>query len=228
VTPEGARGVASAGGRPAPMLAAGAGQAFSVVLARVRGAAPRLPPPARGVPTLVGAPAAATSIAAALSRSRRGYDGSELLLRERRDEADPSCPGGGASRPPPDVAPLRGTDAPPRLFAPAALENVALALSRDARPSIEVRLANGTGVRLTRGAGGIELVLEVAPGARRSAEAELPALDAALRARGVIVASAEVRSSARSPGGGATGRALTGRRPSDTTASRSSGTVAKW
>jgi hypothetical protein len=222
---EGARGVASAEVRPAPLPARG-GQAFSIVLARVRGAAPRSPPPVRGAQTLFGAAAAAASNGAALSRSRRDADRSELVLRERRDEAGLSSPG-GTSRPPTDVAPPRGADAPARLFAPTALESVAFALSRDAaRSSIELRLANGTGVRLTRGAGGIELVLEVAPGVRRSAEAELPALDAALRARGVIVASAEVRSAARSPEGGATGRALTGRRPSDTTAS--TGTVAKW
>ncbi|MFL5271648.1 MAG: hypothetical protein ACJ79E_06255, partial [Anaeromyxobacteraceae bacterium] len=174
---------------------------------------------------LAGSASAAASV---LARSRLGADRASSALRERRDEADPSHPTARASLPR-DVAPPSPVDGVQRLFPPASLERVALALARDpARPTVNVQLADGSGLRLTRGAAGIEVVLEVRPEARRAAEAELPAIDAALRARGVKVAAASVRATARSPGGSAGERALTGPRPSDTTASPSGGTVAKW
>jgi hypothetical protein len=198
---------------------------FSTALATARAAA------RRGVAQAGGGASRASpgsSLARALARSRLGADRAALTLRARRDEAEPSA---SAARPATtrELGPPLQVEAVQRLFPPAALEGVALALAREpGRPTVNVRLADGSGIRLTRGAAGIELVLEVRPEARRAAEAELPAIGAALRARGVHLASAAVRATPRSAGCSAGERALTGRRPSDTTASPSGGTVAKW
>jgi hypothetical protein len=202
--------------------------AFSAALSRARGAVSataRAPGPAgQGGPVAASAPAAAS----VLARSRLGADRAAHVLRERRDEADPSHPAARAALPR-ELAPPSPVEGVQRLFPPAALEGVALALARDpVRPTVNVQLADGSGIRVTRGAAGIELVLEVRPEARRAAEAELPEIHAALRARGVKVAAASVRATPRPPGSSAGERALTGGRPSDTTASPSGGTVAKW
>ncbi len=167
----------------------------------------------------------------ALLRRRGDADEGQRKLSVRREEAEP---GKGAS---PSWAPEQpihpGRVDQGRLDAPAgaplvpaaALERLAVEAGRmGGRPFLDMGLGRDLHVRLTRAATGVELSLTPSPGLRGAAFAELPGLVAALRARGVPVARAEVRSGAAGP------RALTAPRPSATNAATShpAGTVAKW
>jgi hypothetical protein len=95
------------------------------------------------------------------------------------------------------------------------------------RPFVEVSLGRDLQIRITRSPGGVELLLEPGSGLRGAAMAQLPGFVAALRERGVAVASAEVRASEHTAPGLVT---LTPRRGSATNAAGSNpgGTVAKW
>jgi hypothetical protein len=88
---------------------------------------------------------------------------------------------------------------------PAALEAARVA----AGSQLALSFGPALGVELRAGPGGLELTLRPAAALDRAAAAELPGLVAALRARGLTVARAEVRPRADSrPGGGApSGRA---------------------
>jgi hypothetical protein len=127
----------------------------------------------------------------------------------REEEGAAPSPPAGAGR-----APL-GAGAPELS---AALRALPLAIDaarvREGAP-LSLSLGRSLDVDLRATAGGVELVLRPEPRLARAAAAELPALVAALRARGVAVARAEIRArrdagSAR-PGGPT---ALTSPRPS--------------
>lgn len=182
-------------------------------------------------PAAVGArdtssPPGPTTRAGVLGERRRVADHGELVLRCRREESD--LPAGGA---PPDAAAVAhppGADvaAATPLFGAAAVAQVSLLVARSGgRTSVELALGRGVSVAITRTPRGVEVFLHAPPGARRAAEAELPALIGAVRARGVTVARAGVRAGAAGPGG-----ALTSPQGSATTAATlgPGGTVAKW
>jgi len=202
---------AAAGARPsaAPPTAPLRSFAAAVALARARlGAA------TSGV-NLVATAQPPGAAAPVLARRRAVAELSAEALRERRDEAEEVSRGPAADL---SARGARVAEAPPeRVLAPALLDRIAVEARRLAdRPVLELRLGADVAVRLTRAARGVELVLHVPAASRRAAEAELPALAAALRARGVALATAEIRAPATSPAG--RGPALTAGAPSDTTA----------
>lgn len=80
---------------------------------------------------------------------------------------------------------------------PVAIE---AARVREGEP-LSLSFGRSLSVEIRSGAGGVEIVLRPAEALARAASAELPALVAALRARGIAVARAEVRG--RSPGSAA-------------------------
>lgn len=80
---------------------------------------------------------------------------------------------------------------PPAIAAARVLEGAPLTLS----------FGPALGVDLQRGAGGLEVTLRPAAALERAAAAELPALVAALRARGLRVSRAEVRARGQSDAG---------------------------
>jgi hypothetical protein len=211
----GAEATADLAARAGPAPRSGGGFKLALALARGRASARGLalgPPGGEGSRTLA-------RLSLPLARRRLGADASAKALRERRDDADPGKPGSAERAPCERAQESILVDAPRRLLGAGALDRIALEVGHLAdRPSLTVRLAAGAGVRLTRSPAGVEVVLEVAGARRREAEAELPALVAALRARGVALARAEVRTL----GGAASGAAvaLTGRRSSDTRAHR--------
>lgn len=243
---------AAASGRrtPAPRPALPPRGAFAEALARAR-AGPR---PGRRSGTA--APESASALldgsalgaGAGLARRRRGADEGQRALGERRAEAEgggcgPAASGAGAA---PDLrdAPNAEAGRAGALWPPGALELLACELRRGDRPSLELALGREVRVTLIRAARGVEVVLEARAGLGLAAEAELPALVAALRDRGVVVARAEVRAT---PGDralrgdraetthraettrGAAARALTPPWGSATTAPLyPGGTVAKW
>ncbi|ACG72451.1 mucin-associated surface protein (MASP), putative [Anaeromyxobacter sp. K] len=110
--------------------------------------------------------------------------------------AAPTLPGAPAPAAPADVAALR---AAVRAL-PAAIE----AAQRADGSALTLAFGSALGVDLRAGAGGIELTLRPAAALARAAQAELPGLTAALRARGLRVARAEVRArpDARGPARG--------------------------
>ncbi len=167
------------------------------------------------------------------ARRRRGADELQRQLGERRDSAEPGRPGVTAQLLPADADP-RASDVSsrPPLAAVSVVERVAIEAGRMAeRPFVELSFGGDLRIRLTRSPRGVELWLEPGPGLHGAARAELPSLVAALRARGVVVAKAEVRASGFGPRGSRSGAgALTPRRGSATTAAAlyPGGTVAKW
>lgn len=120
---------------------------------------------------------------------------------------------------PPAPGPPRGPAAP---MLARAIERVALVVQAGVAPSVTVRLGRSLEVRVAHGDAGVEVALQAAEGLSPAAEAELPVLVAALRARGVRVARAGV---VRRRGSGRA--SLTARRGSATNAP-DDGTVAKW
>jgi hypothetical protein len=165
---------------------------------------------------------------AALARHRRLSDQTHTALRERRDVAEPARDAASPRlepRPAPATS-VRPPEVAPALLPPRALDQVALAAQRlGDRPAVELTFGRDLRVSLLRGERGVEVVLTPAVGLRRAADAELPGLVAALRAGGVAVTRAEVRTVNEPPG-----RALTPQRASATTARTldPDGTVAKW
>jgi len=121
-------------------------------------------------------------------------------------------------------APIEGLRAAVRAL-PASID--AARLHDGARVSLS--FGSALGVDLRSGAQGLEVTLRPAEALGRAAAAELPGLVAALRARGLRVARAEVRARPGSSGGGwraSAQPALTIGWSSDTKAPN--GTVAKW
>jgi hypothetical protein len=215
-----------AAARPAPGPPAGAARrpaAFAVALARAQARAGRAP---GGPPSLLAG--------ATLARRRRGADDTQGRLGERREEAEPGRPGAVARAV--DAMPLAAEVRSPEpsgraaLLPPSALERLAVEAGRAAdRATLDLRFGQSLEVRLTRSRAGVDVVLRPGAGLRASAEAEVPALVAALRARGVSVGRVEVRTGATGlPPGRA--RALTPSRGSATTGPslHPGGTVAKW
>ena len=100
-----------------------------------------------------------------------------------------------------------------------AVERVTLLVNSGAVPSVTLELGRSLEVRIDQARGGVEVTIRAVHGVSPLAEAELPLLVAALRARGVRVARAGVL--------GRRTRSLTGSRSSATTAG-DDGTVAKW
>ena len=121
--------------------------------------------------------------------------------------------------PRPAEVPARGQGAP--LLA-RAVERIALLVNSGAAPSVTVELGRSLDVRIDQARSGVEVTIRAVHGLSPLAEAELPQLVAALRARGVRVARAGVL--ARAERGR---RSLTPRRSSATTAA-DDGSVAKW
>lgn len=121
--------------------------------------------------------------------------------------------------PGPGEVPSRGAGAP--LLA-RAVERIVLIVKSGAAPSVTVELGRSLDVRIEQSRAGVEVTIRAVHGLSPLAEAELPGLVAALRARGVRVARAGVLAPA------ARGRrSLTPRRSSATTAA-DDGSVAKW
>ena len=121
--------------------------------------------------------------------------------------------------PGPAELPVRGAGAP--LLA-RAVERIALLVNAGAAPSVTVELGRSLDVRIDQVRAGVEVTIRAVHGLSPLAEAELPRLVAALRARGIRVARAGVRARA-----GRGRRSLTPRRSSATTAA-DDGSVAKW
>ena len=121
--------------------------------------------------------------------------------------------------PGPAEHPGRGSGAP--LLA-RALERIALLVNSGAAPSVTVQLGRSLDVRIDQVRAGVEVTIRAVHGLSPLAEAELPLLLAALRARGVRVARAGVLARA-----GRGRRSLTQPRSSATTAA-DDGSVAKW
>jgi len=123
---------------------------------------------------------------------------------------------------------------PPSILAAAPLERLVVELANSGGvPSIVLAFGSeGLLVRLTKRSDGLEIALELPPSLAARSMAELLALAAAVRARGVAVVSGSVRArpvAAARPAG----RALTATRGSYRTAgaaaqSERGGTVAKW
>jgi hypothetical protein len=82
-----------------------------------------------------------------------------------------------------------------------AIERIALLVKGGVAPAVTVQLGRSLDVRIAQAPAGVEVTLQVVRGLSPLAEAELPVLVAALRARGVRVARAGVR-----PRGGRGGR----------------------
>jgi hypothetical protein len=189
---------ASARGPPAPGRAAPARGAFAEALARARALPSRVwrSAPLAQEKAAALLDASATTAALRLTRRRRGADDGQQALGERRIEAagdgrGPASSGFGA---PPGAreAPVAETGRA-GFWPPGALELLACEARRGDRPSLQLALGREVRVTLVRAARGIEVTLEARAGRRTAAEAELPALVAALRERGVVVARAEVR-----------------------------------
>ena len=121
--------------------------------------------------------------------------------------------------PGPGEIPSRGAGAP--LLA-RAVERIVLIVKSGAAPSVTVELGRSLDVRIDQVRAGVEVTIRAVHGLSPLAEAELPGLVAALRARGVRVARAGVLARA-----GKGRRSLTPRRSSATTAA-DDGSVAKW
>lgn len=100
-----------------------------------------------------------------------------------------------------------------------AVERIALLVRAGSSPSVTIELGRSLDVRIDQARAGVEVTIRAVHGLSPLAEAELPLLVAALRARGVRVARAGVL--------GRRSRSLTGSRSSATTAG-DDGTVAKW
>ena len=146
-----------------------------------------------------------------------GADSREAL--DRAEEADLDARLAELVSPGPTELPARGAGAP--LLA-RAVERIALLVNAGAAPSVTVGLGRSLDVRIDQARAGVEVTIRAVHGLSPLAEAELPRLVAALRARGVRVSRAGVL--ARPERGR---RSLTPRRSSATTAAND-GSVAKW
>lgn len=152
--------------------------------------------PGRRSPGAAAGRGAAASPVQALGSRRAMADRASGVLRERRGlfgdaerRAQPPVPAPPAS--PPSTARV---DSAPELRAlvrtlPLAIE---AARVREGAP-LSLALGRALSVDLRRGAEGLEVVLRPDAALGRAADAELPALVAALRERGIAVARAEVR-----------------------------------
>lgn len=103
-----------------------------------------------------------------------------------------------------------------------AVERVALVVQAGGSPSVTIALGRSLDVRIEQARAGVEVTIGATRGLSLLAEAELPLLVAALRARGVRVARAGVLARRERDR-----RSLTGPRVSATTAG-DDGSVAKW
>jgi hypothetical protein len=81
-----------------------------------------------------------------------------------------------------------------------AIERIALLVKSGAAPAVTVQLGRSLDVRITQAPAGVEVALQVVRGLSPLAEAELPILVAALRARGVRVSRAGVQARGRQGG----------------------------
>lgn len=143
-----------------------------------------------------------------LALRRRHLEGSERMDLDRRVEVPalgPPVPGQGGC----------GAVAPggPRVAdLAAAVERLALAVERRDRaagPELRMDLGGRLSVRLARGEKGVEVVFAGEARLARLAEAELPAVLARLRERGIAVSRAEVRVARQAaPAGGAAAAAV--------------------
>ncbi len=141
---------------------------------------------------LAARPAAASAARAPVAR-RGEADRKDAALAARRDgfreEERASAPAGPAAAPPsvpePAAPELRALV---RALPPA----IAAARVRDGAP-LSLSFGRSLGVDIRVAPAGVELVLRPDARLARGAEAELPRLVAALRARGLAVARAEVR-----------------------------------
>ena len=103
-----------------------------------------------------------------------------------------------------------------------AIERIVLLVKSGEAASVTLQLGPSLDVRIEQVRAGVDVQIRAANGVSPRAEAELPLLIAALRARGVQVARAEVAPRRREER-----RSLTQRRSSATRAG-DDGTVAKW
>ena len=225
-TSSSASGASAEGGRPAFGPALARARALPAAGSRQTAGGRALDAPALEI-AQAGARASASWAAAAATLARRHAAGEvQEVLRARRQEA-----GTPVGRPCADAEPaarLEGSAAPAAPMAgmaAAAAGQLALLVSRAGdRPSVEMAFGRELSVHIARHGGGVEVVLRAGAGSLAQASAELPALVAAIRARGVRVLRADVRPSSAGHG------ALTPSRRSDTNAATlgPGGTVAKW
>ena len=159
---------------------------------------------ARAVPAGRAGAAERTGFPAALDRA--GEDALDALLSEVIAAGLPEEGGPAAA------APLLAR----------AVERIALSVRAGAAPSVTIALGRSLDVRIDQARAGVEVTIRAVHGLSLLAEAELPLLVAALRARGVRVARAGVLARGRRDR-----RSLTGPRSSATTAG-DDGSVAKW
>jgi hypothetical protein len=138
---------------------------------------------------------------------------------DRAGEADLDALLAELVSPGPAELPVRGAEVP--LLA-RAVERIALLVNAGAAPSVTVQLGRSLDVRIDQARAGVEVTIRAVHGLSPLAEAELPRLVAALRARGIRV----VRAGVLAPAGRGR-RSLTPRRSSATTAA-DDGSVAKW
>jgi len=145
-------------------------------------------PPPRGAAGCT-APAGQGGFGEALDRAGEAALDAVLsaLVAPPAGEASPGLASPGATSRAGEV--LRGAGAP--LLA-RAIERVALAVHAGVSPSVTIQLGRSLDVRVEQGRAGVEVSLQPALGLSPLAEAELPMLVAALRARGVRVTRAGV------------------------------------
>ncbi|HET8734246.1 MAG TPA: hypothetical protein VFM45_10815 [Anaeromyxobacteraceae bacterium] len=146
-------------------------------------------PPPRGAAGGCATPGAQGGFGEALDRAGEAALDAVLaaLVAPPAGEASPGLAAAGAASRAGEA--LRGAGAP--LLA-RAIERVALAVNAGVSPSVTIQLGRSLDVRVEQGRAGVEVSLRPALGLSPLAEAELPLLVAALRARGVRVTRAGV------------------------------------
>lgn len=182
-----------AGGGPRPPEDRGADRGFREALDRARR-------PGRQAPRRPDAPLPGelpTAPRATLERRRAAADVKDEWLSEARRDLDGRARAEDDRQQATAPAPApRPADAPAPATLAAAVERLALELRRRQAaegPSLELRFGATLHVRVTQAGKAIRIQMTAGRGAARLARAELPGIVAALRARGLAVARAEVR-----------------------------------
>lgn len=137
------------------------------------------------------------------SARRTAADGKDAALAGRRDGAREEERLVASAAPPPPAAQWTAAPGAVEAAAPAELRAVIRALPvaidaarvREGAP-LTLSLGRALDVHVRAGQAGVEVVLRPDPRLARAAEAELPALVASLRSRGILVARAAVRARA--------------------------------
>jgi len=183
--------VSEGGARRPDAAAGGRSRRFAEVMRRAREGAAAAPREAAAQETVARATtrrAAADGKDAGLSERRSGF-----REEERAAAAEARSPAAASAAEVSGAAELRAV----LRALPLAIETARV---REGAP-LSLSLGRSLGVDLRATPAGVEVVLRPEPRLARAAEAELPALVAALRARGVAVGRAEVRARGSTPDG---------------------------